>query len=76
MQTGEGHHVDSQLSQVSVQLARKPETGGDSGHGGRHQVVEITVCWCCEFQGTEADVVEGLIVDTIGLISVLNKLMN
>jgi hypothetical protein len=78
MQTGEGHHVNSQLTQISVQLARKSETGlgSDSGHGGRHKVGEITVCWCCELQGTEADVVERLIVNTIGLISILIKLMN
>ena len=43
MQPGEGNHVDSQLPQVSIQLAREPEAGGDAGHGDGDQVVEVTI---------------------------------
>ena len=34
MQAGEGHHVDSQLTEVSVELAREAEAGGHPTHGG------------------------------------------
>ncbi|KFU85777.1 hypothetical protein M959_05473, partial [Chaetura pelagica] len=37
----EGHHVDGQLAEVGVELAREAEGGGDTAHGGRDQVVEV-----------------------------------
>merc|ERR1712170_161379 len=76
VETGEGHHVDSQLPQVSVQLAREAQAGGDTRHGGRHQMVEITIGRSGQPQGTEADIVQGLIVNAVGLVSVLNQLMD
>ena len=33
MQPGEGDHVDRKLPEVSVQLTREPQTGGDTRHG-------------------------------------------
>ena len=38
-------------------------------------MVEIAVCGRGQLQGTEADVVESLVVYAIGLICVLNQLM-
>ena len=38
-------------------------------------MVEISVCWGGELEGSEADVIESLVVDAVGLICVLNKLM-
>ena len=34
VQTREGNHVDGQFTQISVQLTREAQTGGDAGHGG------------------------------------------
>ena len=34
VQTWEGHHVDGQFTQISVQLTRETQAGGDAGHGG------------------------------------------
>ena len=76
VETWEGDHVDSQLPQVSIQLARKPEAGGHTRHGGRNQMVQITIGWGGELQGTEADVIESLVVNTVGLICVLHQLMD
>ena len=39
-------------------------------------MVQITVCWGGEFQGSEANVVESLVIDTVSLVGVLNKLVN
>ena len=52
VETGEGHHVDSQLPQVSIQLAREPQTGGHTGHGGADQMVQVTVGGGGQLQGS------------------------
>ena len=57
METWEGYHVDSQFTEISVELARESETGGDSGHGGGDEMVQVTVGWGGEFKGSEADIV-------------------
>jgi len=76
METWEGHHVDCQLSQVSVQLTWESEAGCDTRHGQRHQMVEITVGGVGELEGSEANVVESLVVDAVGLVGVFNQLVN
>jgi hypothetical protein len=76
METREGNHVDGQLSEIRVKLTRESKTSGDTGHDGRNQVVEISVRWVGELEGSHADVVESLIVDTEGLIRVLDQLMD
>ena len=70
------YHVDGQLAQVSVQLTREAQAGGDTGHGGRDQVVQVTIGGGGEFEGAETDVVKSFVIDTISLISVFNKLMD
>ena len=39
-------------------------------------MVQITICWGGQFQGSETDVVQRLVVDAVRLISVLNQLVN
>ena len=39
-------------------------------------MVQIAVGWCGEFQGTETDVVESLVVDAVCLVCVLDQLMD
>lgn len=76
VETGEGNHVDGELAEVRVELTGETETGGDTGHDNRDEVVEVTVGGGGELEGTEADVVESLVVDTEGLVRVLNKLVD
>ena len=76
MQSGKGNHVDSQFSQISVQLSRESKTSGDTGHGKRDQMVQIAIGWGCEFQGTETNVIKGLIVDAESLVGVFHKFVN
>ena len=45
VETWEWNHVDCQFTKISVQLTRESETGCDSGHGSRHQMVQVTVGW-------------------------------
>jgi hypothetical protein len=76
MKTGEGNHVDSQLAEVRVELARESETSGDTRHDSRDQVVKIPVGWVGELEGFHADIVESLVVNTEGLVGVLDQLMD
>ena len=39
-------------------------------------MVQVTVGWGGEFQGSEANVIQSLIIDTVGLVSVLNELVD
>lgn len=75
MKPWEGNHVDGQLPQVGVQLTREAQAGGNARHDDRHKVVEITVCWGRQLEGAEANIVQSLIVDTEGLVRILDELV-
>ena len=70
------NHVDGQLAEISVELTGESEASGDSGHGGGDEVVEISVGGGGEFEGAEADVIQGLVVDTVGLVGVFDELVD
>ena len=53
VETREGDHVDRQLPEVSVELTREPETGGDTRHGEGDQVVEVTIGGSGELQSSK-----------------------
>jgi hypothetical protein len=76
VETGEGDKVDSELSQVRVELTWEAEAAGDTGESSRDQVVKITVGGGGELEGSEADIVEGLVVNAHDLIGVLDELMD
>ena len=42
MEAREWDHVDGQLADISIELAGKSEGSGDTTHGGRDEVVEVT----------------------------------
>jgi hypothetical protein len=76
METREGNHVDSQLAEIGVELSRESKTGGDTGHDGGDQVVQVTVGRSVELERTHANIVQGLVIDTEGLVRVLDQLMD
>ena len=76
VETWEGHHVDGNIEEIGVELTGESEANCDSAHGGGHKMVEVTACGCGQFQGTETDVVEGFVVDAVGLVGVLYELVN
>jgi hypothetical protein len=39
-------------------------------------MVEISVGWGGKFQSSKADIIKGLVIDDLDLISILNKLMD
>mgnify|MGYP003571699848 CR=1 FL=1 len=76
METGEGNKVDSEFAKIRVKLTGETKAASDSGHNGRNEMIEITISGGGELEGTEADVVEGLVVNAESLIGVLNELMD
>jgi hypothetical protein len=76
MESGEGSQVNGELSEIGVKLSGESEAAGESGEGGGDEMVKITVGGGGELEGSEADIVEGLVVNAHNLIGVLNKLMN
>jgi hypothetical protein len=76
VETGEGDEVDSQLSQVRVQLTGEAEAASDTRHGGRDEVVEVTIGGGGKFEGTEADIVKGFVVDNHDFIGVFDELVD
>ena len=76
MKAREWNHVDCKLAEISIQLARETEAGGDTRHGKRNKMVEVAICGSSQLQSTEADIVERLIVNAKGLIGVLDELMH
>jgi hypothetical protein len=72
VETRERNHVDGQLAEVGVQLTGETQTGGDTGHDGGDKVVQVSVGGRGQLEGTHADVVQSLVVDTEGLIGVLD----
>jgi len=76
VKTREGNHVDSELAKISIELSREAQASGDTRHGGRDKMVEISVGRGGELEGTEADVVESLVVNAVGLVGVLNELVD
>ena len=76
MESGEGHEVDGELSEIRVELTGESEAASDTGEGGGHEMVKITVGGGGELEGSEADIVKGLVVNAHDIIGVLNELMD
>jgi hypothetical protein len=76
MKTREGDHVDSQLTEIAVELTRESEAASGTADSSRHKMVKISVSGGGELKGSEADVVQGLVIKSEALVSVLHKLMN
>ncbi len=76
VETGEGDEVDSELSEIRVELTGESKAASNSGHGSWDQMVEITIGGGGELESSEADIIQGLIIDDHALISVLDQLMD
>ena len=75
MKTWERYHVDSQFTEIGVQLTRESQTSCDTRHGGGDKMVEVAIGGGGQFQGTETNVIESLVINTVGLVCVFYQLM-
>ena len=69
--TGIGHQVGLELSQVHIQGTVKAERGSNGRHNLANQTVEVGVGWALNVQVTAADIVDGFIVHHEGTVGVL-----
>merc|ERR1712057_26935 len=76
MGKGEGDEVDAELAEVRVELTGEAQAAGHAGHAGRAEMVQVTVGGGGELEGTEADVVQGLVVQAHALVGVLDQLVD
>jgi hypothetical protein len=76
VQPWEWNHVDSQFSQIGVQLTWEPQASGNTGHGGADQMVQVSVSWGGEFQSSEANIVQSFVINTVSFIGVFDQLVD
>jgi hypothetical protein len=76
VETWEWNKVDSQLPEVRVELTWEAEGAGGAAHDHGDEVVEVAIGWGGELEGTEADVVEGFVIDAEDFISRFNELVD
>ena len=76
VQTWEGNHIDSEFSEIRVELTGETETSGHTRHDEGNEVVEVAVGWGIEFESTNADIVQSFIVNTECLVGILNELLD
>jgi hypothetical protein len=76
VETREGDQVNGQLAEIRVELTREAERASNTRHNLRDEVVQITIRGRGELEGTEADIIESLVIDAENLIGVLNELVS
>ncbi len=76
VETWEWHEVNSELSQVRVELTGESEAAGNTGESGGNEMVKITVGWGGELEGSEADIIKSFVINAHNLIGVFDKLMD
>ena len=47
------YHVDTEFTEISIELTWESEACSDTRHGDGDQMVQITICWGGEFEGSE-----------------------
>jgi hypothetical protein len=76
VKTWEWDKIHSELAKVRVQLTREADAASHAGHACGAKVVKVAIGWGGELEGTEADVVKGLVIHAHALVGVLDKLVD
>ena len=76
MESWEWNKVDSKFSEIRVKLTWESDRAGDTRHSNGDEMVQITVGWGGELEGSEADIVKSFVINAHDLIGVLDKLMH
>lgn len=67
VQAREGHHIDGQLAQIRVELAREAKGCSTTGHDMRDEPIEVSEGRRGSSKRFDADIVERFVVDLCGL---------
>jgi hypothetical protein len=76
MESWERNKVDSEFSKIGVKLTRESDRASNTRHSNRNEMVKITIGWSGKFKSSEADIIEGFVINNLDFISVFNELMN
>jgi len=76
MESWERNKVNSEFSEIGVELTWESDGAGNTWHGNRYEMVKITIGWGGKFKGSETDIVKSFIINNLNFISILNELMN
>ena len=76
METREWDQVDGEFTEIRVELTWETDGAGDTAHAGRDEMVEISIGWGGELEGTEADIVKGFVVNDHDFVGVFDELMD
>ena len=76
VETREWNKVDGKLSEVAVELTRESERACDARHAGRDKVVQVAIGGGGELEGSEANVIESLIVQHHHFVCILDELVD
>ena len=74
--TWEWLQVNVQLTEIGVELTRETQAGSDTRHDQGDEVVQVTIGRAGKLQSTEADIVQGLIVNAENFVSRLDELVD
>ena len=76
VETWEWNKVDGKFPQIRVELTWESKTAGNSRKCGRNEMVQITVGWGGKLEGSEANIIESLVINAHDIIGVLDELMD
>ena len=76
MESWEWDQVNSELSEIGVELTWESKAAGDSRESSRDEMVKITVGWGGELEGSEADIIKSFVINAHNFIGVFDKLMD
>jgi len=76
MESWEWDQVNSELSEIGVELSWESEAASNTGESSGDEMVKITVGWGSELKGSEADIIKGLVINAHNFIGVLDELMD
>merc|ERR1711904_630029 len=76
METWEWNEVDSELSEIGVELTWESEAAGETGESSGDEMVKITVGWGGELEGSEADIIKSFVINDLDFISIFDQLMD
>ena len=76
MKSWERYQVGGELSEIRVELTWESEAAGDSRDSSGDEVVEVTISRGGELKGSEADIVEGFVINDLDFIGILDQLVD
>ena len=76
MQTRERNQINSQFSQIRIQLTWESQTTSNSRHSSWYKMVQISVSRSCELKSSKANIVKSLVINNHAQICIFNQLMD